>query len=280
MIVPIIILNYNSSSDCRKCISFLKKQQGIDIEIIVVDNCSSEDDLKNLRSLYEKEQCTLIENHENKGYNAGNNIGLRYAANKGYEYALIANPDMEFPQEDYVVRMVEKMEEDEEIVVCGSDIVTPEGRHQNPLRESTYQEEFLWPITYLRYHRKGDWFLEDYSKSGYCEKISGCCLMVRMNFIEHIDFFDEGVFLYSEESILAKQLQLNKKKMYYLKDVYAIHRHVKSEKGNPANNLLKLFSSREYYLSKYSGYSGFSLKILLLSKSLQKLFYKKICFHL
>lgn len=26
------------------------------------------------------------------------NIGLRYAANKGYEYALIANPDMEFPQ--------------------------------------------------------------------------------------------------------------------------------------------------------------------------------------
>ncbi|MCD7942566.1 MAG: hypothetical protein LUH50_22365 [Bacteroides intestinalis] len=122
--------------------------------------------------------------------------------------------------------------------------------------------------------------MEDYSKSGYCEKISGCCLMVRMNFIEHIDFFDEGVFLYSEESILAKQLQLNKKKMYYLKDVYAIHRHVKSEKGNPANNLLKLFSSREYYLSKYSGYSGFSLKILLLSKSLQKLFYKKICFHL
>ena len=233
-----------------------------------------------MRELCSEQQCTLIENHENRGYNAGNNIGLRYAAQKGYKYALIANPDMEFPQEDYVVRMVEKMEEDEEIMVCGSDIVTPEGRHQNPLRESTYQEELLWPITYLRYHRKGDWFLEDYSKAGYCEKISGCCLMVRMNFIEHIDFFDEGVFLYSEESILAKQLQLNKKKMYYLKDAYAIHRHVKSEKGNPANNLLKLFSSREYYLSKYSGYSGFSLKILLLSKSLQKLFYKKICFHL
>ena len=280
MKVAIILLNYNSALDCCKCVSFLNRQQNIGIEIIIVDNCSCEDDVKALRELCSEQQCTLIENHENRGYNAGNNIGLRYAAQKGYKYALIANPDMEFPQEDYVARMVKKMEENEEIVVCGSDIVTPEGRHQNPLRESTYQEELLWPITYLRYHRKGDWFLEDYSKTGYCEKISGCCLMVRINFIEHIGFFDERVFLYSEESILAKQLQLNKKKMYYLKDAYAIHRHVKSEKGNPANNLLKLFSSREYYLSKYSGYNGFSLKMLLLSKSLQKLFYKKVCFHL
>lgn len=280
MKVAIILLNYNSALDCCKCVSFLNRQQNIGIEIIIVDNCSCEDDVKALRELCSEQQCTLIENHENRGYNAGNNIGLRYAAQKGYKYALIANPDMEFPQEDYAARMVKKMEENEEIVVCGSDIVTPEGRHQNPLRESTYQEELLWPITYLRYHRKGDWFLEDYSKTGYCEKISGCCLMVRINFIEHIGFFDERVFLYSEESILAKQLQLNKKKMYYLKDAYAIHRHVKSEKGNPANNLLKLFSSREYYLSKYSGYNGFSLKMLLLSKSLQKLFYKKVCFHL
>ncbi|RGZ77871.1 glycosyltransferase family 2 protein [Parabacteroides merdae] len=278
--IAIIILNYNSSADCRKCVGFLLRQQGVDLEIIIVDNCSRPDDRQAVEVLCKEHGLTYISAKENRGYNAGNNIGLRYATEKEYKYAMIANPDMEFPQENYVARMVEKMEEDEEIVVCGSDIVTPEGRHQNPQRESTYQEELLWPITYLRYHRKGDWFLEDYSKAGYCEKISGCCLMVRMNFIEHIDFFDEGVFLYSEESILAKQLQLNKRKMYYLKDAYAIHRHVKSEKGNPASNLLKLFSSREYYLSKYSGYSRFSLKMLLLSKSLQKLFYEKICFHL
>ena len=113
MTIPIIILNYNSSTDCSKCISFLKQQKEVEVEIVVVDNCSREDDVKTLRKLCSKQQCTLIENHENRGYNAGNNIGLRYAAQKGYKYALIANPDMEFPQKDYLAKMVAKMEEED-----------------------------------------------------------------------------------------------------------------------------------------------------------------------
>jgi hypothetical protein len=280
MNVAVVILNYNSASDCRKCIGFLKKQEGVGAEIIVVDNCSPrEGEQESIRSLCEELHCTFIPATENRGYNAGNNIGLRYAAKKGYKYALISNPDMEFPQTDYLKKMVEVMERDEDIVVCGSDILTIDGKHQNPSRESTYQEELLWPITYLRYHRQGNWYLEDYSKSGYCMKIAGCCLMVRLNFIEKINFFDEKVFLYSEESILAKQVQLYQMKMYYIKEAYAIHHHVKSEKGSPVRNLTRLFHSRRYYLSAYSGYKGWRLKLLLLSKSFQKLYYERVCFN-
>ena len=123
--IPIILLNYNSSSDCRKCISFLKNQKNVEIEIVVVDNCSKSEDLCLLRTLCQEEQCTLIENKENRGYNAGNNIGLRYAVRKGYKYALITNPDMEFPQEEYLKQLVDVMEEQTEVVVIGSDIVTP-----------------------------------------------------------------------------------------------------------------------------------------------------------
>lgn len=255
MKVPIIILNYNTSSDCSKCISFLKKQQGIDIEILVVDNCSSEDDSKYLRSLCEEEQCTLIENLENKGYNAGNNIGLRYAADKGYEYALIANPDMEFPQEDYVARMVEKMEEDEEIVMCGSDIVSPEGIHQNPMkRDGDWRSYFGWMACIFKRKPADTYdFIDNYPKSHYCHKVSGCCLMVRMDFIKSIGFFDEKVFLYCEEAILSKQVQLNGKRMYYIANAQAIHRHIKSEKGNPVRRLKTWRKSRIYYIRRYSG---------------------------
>lgn len=62
--IPIILLNYNSSSDCRKCISFLKNQKNVEIEIVVVDNCSKSEDLCLLRTLCQEEQCTLIENKE------------------------------------------------------------------------------------------------------------------------------------------------------------------------------------------------------------------------
>ena len=40
MKVPVILLNYNSSADCRKCVADLKRQEGVELEIIIVDNCS------------------------------------------------------------------------------------------------------------------------------------------------------------------------------------------------------------------------------------------------
>lgn len=255
MKVPIIILNYNTSFDCRKCISFLKKQQGIDIEIIVVDNCSSEDDLKNLRFLCEEEQCTLIENHENKGYNAGNNIGLHYASKMEYKYALIANPDMEFLQTDYIRKLVDVMDKNNEVVACGSDIVTSEGIHQNPMkRDGDWRNCFGWMTGFFKRKPADTYdFIDNYHESHYCHKVSGCCLMVRMDFIESIGFFDERVFLYCEEAILSKQAELAAKRMFYLGTTQAVHRHVKSEKGDPVRRLKAWRKSRTYFIRRYSG---------------------------
>lgn len=269
MKIAIIILSYNSSDDCRKCISSLRQQVAVTIEIVVVDNCSCPEDLTRLRALCAEEECVLIENRENRGYNAGNNIGLRYAAGKGYEHALIANPDMEFPQEDYLIRLAGKMEQDEQIAVIGSDIVTPEDRHQNPMRESTYYEELFWPVTFMRFHRKGKWYLGDYTRSGYCEKISGCCLLVRLSFIKRIGYFDETVFLYSEEAILARQVASSGYRMYYLAHAWALHRHLKSEKGDPRRRMRLLRDSRKYYVRHYSGYSSVKLRLLMLSLEIE-----------
>lgn len=60
MRVPVILLNYNSASDCRKCVSFLKRQQGVELEIIIVDNCSREDDRNDVERLCQKQGCTFI----------------------------------------------------------------------------------------------------------------------------------------------------------------------------------------------------------------------------
>lgn len=272
MKIPVVILNYNSSSDCRKCVSFLKKQKGVDIEIILVDNCSKEYDLTSLRKLAEEQGCTLLESKENRGYNAGNNIGLRYAVEKDYKYALIANPDMEFPQSHYIASLAQIMEQDEQIAVCASDVVTPEGLHQNPLRELGYYEELFWPITILRNRKNGNIFIMDSIQSGYCDKVSGCCFMICLSFVKKIGFFDENVFLYSEEPILAKQVQYSNRKMYYLSTAQSIHRHIKSEKGNSKPRMRALMTSRKYYLRNYSGFSQIKLMIMFASKTIEKWF--------
>lgn len=279
MKVAVIVLNYNSSSDCKKCIGYLFKQEGVELDIIVVDNCSSTEDRTNLEEIlnsYSEDEkgchiITYLPNDVNKGYNAGNNIGLRYANEQGYKYALISNPDMEYPNVCYISRMVDVMKENTCIGVQATDIINNDGKHQNPLRELSYWEESLWPLEIFKNIRSNKWYSMPHDKSCYCEKVSGCCLLLSLTFVAQIGFFDQNVFLYSEESILAKQVSLVGYKTYYNSEISAIHRHIEKAKGNPKPRMKALFSSRQYYLENYSGYSQFALSLLLLSKKIQKL---------
>ena len=253
--IATIILNYNSSADCQKCIGYLKAQQGVELEIVVVDNCSQDDDRNAVEDLCKEQNCTFIANNENRGYNAGNNVGLRYAAEKGYKFALIANPDMEFPQADYLVALLAKMEKGEDIVVCGSDIVGADGIHQSPMgKEGDWRGSFKWikEIFGRKKQNEAYDFIDNYKENHYCHKVSGCCFMIRMSFLKSIDFFDENVFLYCEEAILSRQVEIAGKKMYYLATAQAIHRHVKNEKGDPIKRFKVWGKSRCYFIDRYS----------------------------
>ncbi len=269
MEIPVILLNYNSSADCRKCVSFLQTQQGVEIEIIIVDNCSPrEGEQFVLQQLCQEQGCTLIVAKENRGYNAGNNIGLRYAAEKGYKYAVIANPDMEFPQTDYFAKMAARMEEDSQIAVLGTDIVSPEGIHQNPMkRDGDWRSSFGWVKGLLCRNKPSDTydFIDNYKHSHYCSKVGGCCLMVRMESIQEIGYFDEHVFLYCEEAILSRQIERTGKRMYYLAEAQAVHAHVKSEKGDPIKRFKAWRKSRIYFIRHYSGDTWIGRQIAILS---------------
>ena len=271
MKIAIIILNYNNNADCHKCIGFLKQQQGVEREIIVIDNCSHDDDRKAIEKFCKEQDCTFIANSENRGYNAGNNVGLRYAAEKGYEYALIANPDMEFPQADYLATLLAKMEKDEDIVVCGSDIIGADGIHQNPMgKEGDWRGSFKWikEIFGRKKQNEAYDFIDNYKENHYCYKIGGCCFMIRMSFLKEIDFFDERVFLYCEEAILSRQVETHGKKMYYLATAQAVHRHIKSEKGDPVQRFRTWGKSRCYFIDKYSNDHWFGKQIAKLSMKL------------
>ena len=271
MKIAVIILNYNSSADCRKCIGYLKAQQGVETEIIVIDNCSRNDEHEAVETLCKEQGCTFIANSENKGYNAGNNVGLRYAAEKGYEYALIANPDMEFPQKNYLATLIEAMRANEDVVVCGSDIIGADGIHQSPMgKEGNWRGSFGWIKEIFGKKKKSDAydFIDNYKESHYCHKVSGCCYMIRMSFLKSINFFDEKVFLYCEEAILSRQVEIAGKHMYYLATAQAIHRHVKSEKGDPVKRFKTWGKSRCYFIDHYSKDHWFGKQVAKLSMKL------------
>lgn len=273
--VPVIILNYNSSADCRKCVGFVRSQQGIELEIIIVDNCSRSEDRSAVAQLCDECGATFLPVSANKGYNAGNNVGLRYAAEKGYKYALIANPDMEFPHPDYLAKLVAQAEEQPGVVVWGTDIVTPEGIHQNPMmRDGDWRSSFGWirEMLFRKNEKKEAYdFIDRHDENHYCAKLSGCCLLVRMGFIKEIGYFDEYPFLYCEEAILSRQVEQVGKRMYYIADLQSVHRHIASAKGNPIPRFRNWRRSRLYFYRRYSGDSLFWVLVASLSMSIYML---------
>ncbi len=166
---------------------------------------------------------------------------------------MIANPDMEFPQPDYIARLVEAMSRDEDIVVCGSSIIGLDGCYQSPMvRDGNWQSSFKWIKDLFKHGKESD-YIDNPTESHYCSKVSGCCLLVRMDFIQSMGFFDEYPFLYCEEPILSRQVEKASKRMYYIADAQAIHAHVKSEKGDPIKRFHHWRRSRIYFIKKYSG---------------------------
>lgn len=258
MKIPVILLNYNSAADCAKCVSFLEKQTGAELEIIIVDNASNPDDAAEVEALCKRKWMTFIPADVNRGYNAGNNIGLRYAASKGYRYAMIANPDMEFPDPAYIATLAAELDRHPDVAVIGSDILTPEGIHQNPKfrGEENWRNSFSWIKEIFKKqgnktHDTPEW-VDRPNISRECRCLNGCCLMLRMNFLMDTGFFDERTFLYGEEPILGRTVELSGKKMFYFADISAIHAHIKSKEGTPSFCKRHWRHSQLIYIRHYS----------------------------
>ena len=94
--VSFIILNYNSATETINCVnSIFKHYPKTDYEIIIVDNCSKEEDFQLLKKLFNN-KCTIIKNKLNFGFGGGNMIGANFANGK---YLCFLNSDIKLKED-------------------------------------------------------------------------------------------------------------------------------------------------------------------------------------
>lgn len=87
--VSIILVSYNTSSYIRRALeSLFRETQLTSIEVIVVDNASSDDSVSMIRQFFP--QVTLIESGANLGFAGGVQVGAKQATGR---YLLLLNPD-------------------------------------------------------------------------------------------------------------------------------------------------------------------------------------------
>jgi hypothetical protein len=291
-----VVLNFNSIADVMVLLPQLLAQKNIKHEIFIVDNASSPENVQRLKSWLQdmcpdavvgapewvashihgvnganrrrRNQVYFVLNNENRGYSAGNNIGIRLAEVLGCDAVLIVNPDMRIENPHYIAELAEVLFSNEKNCIAASRILDLDGKEQNPLREPTFWEELFWPRFYFAkmFRKPVSYILLLQSERPVAvPKVSGCCVMLRMAFLKATDYLDENVFLYCEEPILSTRVQRQNGYILFAPELSAVHAHKKSEKDNASRRMLLFIRSRKYYLQNYSSYCLLRRSVLHLS---------------
>ena len=245
-----ILVTYNSEIYIEKCIQSLKNQTYTSIDILVVDNASTDNTVKIIRDKYK--EIKIIECEYNTGFAKGNNLGLEYAIKKKYDYTLIINEDVVVDKN--LVQNLLKYANETTVVAPDiySDLVLENLWYSNGYMD--FEKGIAANVTY----RNDTTLVNDVSF------ISGCCELVHTDIWKKIGGFSEEYFLYYEDVDLSMKMILNHISMRCTHETWVWHR-IKSSGRKPyyyyymARNrflFLKKYQrqfkhSIEYYLNEY-----------------------------
>ncbi|OPY79179.1 MAG: N-acetylglucosaminyl-diphospho-decaprenol L-rhamnosyltransferase [Syntrophorhabdus sp. PtaU1.Bin153] len=216
-LVSVVILNYNGREFVEACIGSVLAQDYRDIEIIVVDNGSSDGSNDVIRERFP--QVRLIETGRNLGFAAGNNLGIRLA--KG-TYIVVLNNDCEL-EDTCISAMKQAIGKRAEYGACASKIYL---LYDDGLLDAAGIVVYPDGLSIGRGRlERGD--LYDREEEVFFS--SGCCSMYRKEMLDDIrlgdDYFDEDFFMYGDDTDLGWRARLRGWRCIYAPHARLYHAH-------------------------------------------------------
>ncbi|MBK6313673.1 MAG: glycosyltransferase family 2 protein [Blastocatellia bacterium] len=90
----VVTLNWNGADDTIACLDSIESSRPEDVEVIVVDNGSNDEDvLRVVQATFSRKWVTLVRNPENLGFTGGSNIGITIALERGASAVMLLNND-------------------------------------------------------------------------------------------------------------------------------------------------------------------------------------------
>ena len=261
----IVIVNYNDSKTTIELINRIKKYEVFDL-IVIVDNKSTDNSYLLLKEL-ENEKIKVIQAEKNNGYGAGNNIGVKYLVKNNIDYIIISNPDIIFEEKD-IINLCTSFEDSNIAIVA--PVINENGKLNRGWKLKGPVWDSLTNINFLgRYFKKKQLYLNNHytEKISKVDVVSGCFFIIRRDVFEKIGFFDENLFLYYEENVIAKKIQKIGMDIIVRNDVEIIHNHSVSinKTYNKINKFKILAKSQRYYHKNYNNANLFKMILLYIS---------------
>lgn len=216
--VAVVVLNYNNYFDTVKCVDGILGEDNI--SVILVDNASTDGSGVMLQEKYSNNNNLFyIQSDENRGYAAGNNIGVQYVLdNLNDDYLCILNNDT-LPNCHMLRQLARYLESTPKCGIVGPVIL--EDKSDNIIQSAgatinlRHGDVSLW-------HR-GEQYISK-SKAVNCPYVSGACLMVRTRDFAQLGLIPECYFLFFEETEWCLQAHRNGFDVVCLWSAFLIHK--------------------------------------------------------
>ena len=218
--VDVVVVSYNSRPTIRRCVEGPAGHPGINV--IVVDNASQDGSLDVLRGL----DLAVASTGRNGGFGFGCNVGWRRGT---APFTLFLNPDATMSAVD-VLALADVLEADPHLGAIGPRITNADGsldysQRRFPRLRSTFAHalflhrllpRLVWTDELVRTPEVYGWARD-------VEWVSGACLMVRRSLLERIGGFDEGFFLYREDTDICRRIWDTGSRVGYSPDATCLH---------------------------------------------------------
>jgi len=230
MDMSIIIVNWNSASYLRACLSSLYFQiQSFTFEVIVVDNASYD----GCEELIQKQfpGVLFIQSSENVGFGRANNLGFSRSCG---EFILFLNPDTEIVG-DALERMLDCLRVTRAAGATGVRLLNTDGSLQTSSVQAfpTITNQLLdFGVLQRVFPRWRMWgteaFYNDTNEPSEVDAISGACFLIKRSVFEEIGLFSEQYFMYSDDLELCSRIKKAGYSVLYMNNCKVIHHGGKS----------------------------------------------------
>lgn len=250
--VSIVIINWNTRDLLLHCIKCIYETRGaLDLEVIVVDNASSDDSLVVLRKHF---PCVyIIANERNVGFARANNQGV--SASRA-PYVLLLNSDA-FLMPGALQVMLDLLMREPRAALIGAQLLNTDGSFQaSHTRFPNQWREFLI-LSGIGRALKGRWYPShgDESDKGaqVVDYVEGACMLVRRDTYLQVGGLDEAFFMYAEEVDLCYRLRQLSWQVWYQPTAQVIHLGGGSSMHRRTQREIDLYRSRIHFFRKHYG---------------------------
>jgi len=263
--LSIVIVNWNVRELLRRCLASIFVADLPRMEVIVVDNASSDGSSEMLRA--EFPQVMLLANAHNRGFPAGNNQAFAVARGR---YVMTLNPDTELIGQA-LTGMLAYLDAHPQVGALGPQLLNPDGSIQSSRRRFPTLSTALFESTWLQglapHGVLQRYYMEDIAPNVMQEVdwLVGACILVRREVLQTVGGFDEAFFMYSEELDWCKRIQSAGWKIVYLPEAKVIHHTGRSSEQAVAARHIHFQTSKVRYFRKHHGrWAAGVLRLLLL----------------